>query len=756
MQNNMKSYLRFLSRNKLYAAIEVVGLSIALAFVNLLSSYIIESISYDKDIDDKEDIFVCHFINKASSFNILGNSFEKCPEVEDYCQFTELYLHLSADGNALEDDVLAVSSNFFEFLPYKLTYGNASDVLANNHFAVVSESFADRMFPGDGPIGKQVVCCMEDSNVTLTITGVFEDVEKTQILNADIVINQNFYDYQKDALFPCGNLLHISDDADLTELAKSIYNGCDAFMFTEKLAPKLTFTKLSELDVNIGDPAPFENLYDRALQKTFTLFCVILLVFAILNYIFLTLAFSRFRIKEFSIRMLLGTDKARTSIKIIAESLVLTSVAFGLGIILAISLEGSASELLRCEIDVFSNAVEVVWAIIIIIVTSLLSGIIPAFSSTLVDPINAVKGETRRTDKEFFAKAFIGIQGGICIIIISIAIAMFFQTRKMIDAPLGYDTERVLTLQGCDGLDIENHLANLPCVKGIGKIGRSPVQLSSGSTQARIGKDMIKLNRLDCSVSALEVLGIEIVEQFNSEINVWDKFITESGYHNILKSYEVQGIDPEDIKTVCSGVVKDFRFGNITTVTDGVNCITIMPADWIPLNVIKCNTEEHQAIAEISDRLKEVSINDFEISSMRDQLQETFIKEKNSIVMISTFAVLCVLLTIMAIVAISSYYSQMKTHDTAINKVFGASQKKVFWDMVWNFTVPILIASVIAVPVAYLYIDKWLQSYPVRIENTFWIYIGSLSLVLMIVVASITLQALRLMHTNPAEALKKE
>ena len=752
----MKSYLKFLSRNKLYTAIEVVGLSIALAFVILLSSYIIDSISYDKEIDDKDGIYVCHFINKASSFNILGNSFEKCPEVEDYCQFTELYLHLSVDGNAFEDDVLAVSSNFFEFLPYKLTYGNASDVLANNHFAVVSESFADRMFPGDRPIGKQVVCCMEDSNVTLTITGVFEDVEKTQILNADIVINQNFYDYQKDALFPCGNLLHISDDADLTELAESIYNGCDAFMFTEKLAPKLTFTKLSELDVNIGDPAPFENLYDRALQKTFTLFCVILLVFAILNYIFLTLAFSRFRIKEFSIRMLLGTDKVRTSIKIIAESLVLTSVAFGLGIIMAISLEESASELLRCEIDVFSNAVEVVWAIIIIIVTSLLSGIIPAFSSTLVDPINAVKGETRRTDKEFFAKAFIGIQCGICIIIISIAIAMFFQTRKMIDAPLGYDTERVLTLQGCDGLDIENHLANLPCVKGIGKIGRSPVQLSSGSTQARIGKDMIKLNRLDCSVSALEVLGIEIVEQFNSEINVWDKFITESGYHNILKSYEVQGIDPEDIKTVCSGVVKDFRFGNITTVTDGVNCITIMPADWIPLNVIKCNTEEHQAIAEISDRLKEVSINDFEISSMRDQLQETFIKEKNSIVMISTFAVLCVLLTIMAIVAISSYYSQMKTHDTAINKVFGASQKKVFWDMVWNFTVPILIASVIAVPVAYLYIDKWLQSYPVRIENTFWIYIESLSLVLMIVVASITLQALRLMHTNPAEALKKE
>lgn len=752
----MKSYLRFLSRNKLYTAIEVVGLSVALAFVILLSSYIIDSISYDKDIDDKDDIYVCHFTNKASSFNILGNSFEKCPEVEDYCQFTELHLHLSADGNEFKDDVLAVSSNFFEFLPYKLNQGKAADVLANNHAAVVSESFADRMFPGDSPIGKQVVCSMEDGSVNLTISGVFEDVKKTQILNADIVINQNFYDYQKDALFPCGNLLHISDDANLIELAERIYNGCDAFMFTEKLAPKLTFTKLSDLDVNIGDPVPFENLYDRTLQKTFTLFCVILLVFAILNYIFLTLAFSRFRIKELSIRMLLGTNKFGVSVRVIVESLMLTSVAFGLGIILALALEGSASELLRCNIDIFRNTAEVVWAVMIIVFTSLLSGIVPALSSTLVDPINAVKGETRRADKAFFAKAFIGIQGGICIIIISIATTMFFQTRKMIDAPLGYDTERVLMLQGCDGLDIENHLGNLPCVKSIGKIGRSPIQLSSGSTQARVGNDMIKLNRLDCSVSALEVLGIEIVEQFNSEINVWDKFISESGYKSILKSYDVQGIDPENIKSVCSGVVKDFRFGNITTEMDGVNCITIMPSDWIPIYVIKCNTDEHQAIAEISNRLEEISITDFEISSITDQLQETFIKEKNSIVMISTFAVLCILLTIMAIVAISSYYSQMKTHDTAINKVFGASQKKVFWDMVWNFTVPILIASVIAVPVAYLYIDKWLQSYPVRIENTFWIYIGSLSLVLIIVLASITLQALRLMRTNPADALKKE
>ena len=76
--------------------------------------------------------------------------------------------------------------------------------------------------------------------------------------------------------------------------------------------------------------------------------------------------------------------------------------------------------------------------------------------------------------------------------------------------------------------------------------------------------------------------------------------------------------------------------------------------------------------------------------------------------------------------------------------------------MVWSFTAPILIAAIVAIPVAYLYIDKWLQSYPVRIENAYWIYIGSLSLVLIIVLASITLQALRLMRTNPAEALKKE
>ena len=116
----MKSYLRFLGRNKLYTAIEVVGLSIALAFVILLSSYIIDSISYDTDIDNKDEIYVCHFINKASSFNILGSSFEKCPEIEDYCQFTELQLQLSANGNEFEDDVLAVSNNFFIVIPPRI------------------------------------------------------------------------------------------------------------------------------------------------------------------------------------------------------------------------------------------------------------------------------------------------------------------------------------------------------------------------------------------------------------------------------------------------------------------------------------------------------------------------------------------------------------------------------------------------------------------------------------------------------------
>ena len=97
----------------------------------------------------------------------------------------------------------------------------------------------------------------------------------------------------------------------------------------------------------------------------------------------------------------------------------------------------------------------------------------------------------------------------------------------------------------------------------------------------------------------------------------------------------------------------------------------------------------------------------------------------------------------------------MRTQDTAVRKVFGISRGDVFWKTVWGFVAPVLIGSIAAAPLAYTYVAHWLESYPVRIVNSPVIYLAALAIVLLVTLATVTLQALRLMRTNPAEALKK-
>ena len=124
--------------------------------------------------------------------------------------------------------------------------------------------------------------------------------------------------------------------------------------------------------------------------------------------------------------------------------------------------------------------------------------------------------------------------------------------------------------------------------------------------------------------------------------------------------------------------------------------------------------------------------------------------------MVGLFAFLSILMTIMAIIALSGYYAQMQTKDVAIMKSFGCSRRRIFGEMVFGFIWPVLAACTVAVPSAWLYIQHWLEKYPERIGNNAWIYVSAILIVLVIVSSAISSQAYKLMNTNPASELKKE
>ena len=137
-------------------------------------------------------------------------------------------------------------------------------------------------------------------------------------------------------------------------------------------------------------------------------------------------------------------------------------------------------------------------------------------------------------------------------------------------------------------------------------------------------------------------------------------------------------------------------------------------------------------------------------------VKKSFTSERNSCVILGAFSLLCILLIIMALVAMSSYYSLLHTHDVAIQKVLGISPWKIFSKTVWGFVYPALLGAAVGIPAAYMYIGHWLEGYIIRINNSLVIYVTALVTVFVSTLVAVLLQAIHLMRINPAEALKKE
>ena len=775
----MKSYLRFLGRNKLYAAIELFGLSVALAFVLILSSYIIEETGTDREVKGKGRLWVCHNKGIATSSQKFDKIFRTMPEVTDFCQFAviETPLHIKENDLSYSVKPMYVSGNFFEFMGYELVAGDASKLWTDEKSVVISERFARNLYPREHAVGQTLTFADNDDDEepfwnTLTITGVYRNPEKSIVMNSDIIMNIDCWPYKDVPGVDMGaaNLLRLARGTDREELCERLYkeaadNGM--VLYEAGLSEPLVLTSFSNMDINVAkiETAPFINLTDRNMMKMFFIVCVILLGFAVLNHISLTIAFSRLRSKEMATRRIMGTTRGSLTIRSFFESFCLTAAAFALGITTAYIIQEKASAILETEISIFSNPAEIIWSVILIIVLSTVTGLAPAFFSSIGKPINIIKGEERYKDKQILGKAFIFIQAAISIVCLSTAMACWLQTRKMLETPLGYRTENILSIKGIP-TRLPAGLEKIPCVRRVGKTALVPIDGAIMKTSQELADERLTFNVTMCDSTTLSIFGIEMIEMFKDERGVSDTYVTESSAQWMRNLCSAKGLSEDRIKDVCDGVVSEMRFGNHSGTIEGITAIIVQENKRLPNYIVEVEGDIREAERIIKEHLNNIDVREYfdgynvyfkpEIKTLDELVEESYHKEKNSMTLIGIFALLCMIMTAMAIIALSSHFAQLNRHDTAVRKVFGISRNDVFWNTVLGFTIPVLAGAAVAIPAAFIYIERWLESYPVRIANSPLIYVSTLIIILLVTLASVSLQAIRLMRTNPAEALKKE
>ena len=307
-------------------------------------------------------------------------------------------------------------------------------------------------------------------------------------------------------------------------------------------------------------------------------------------------------------------------------------------------------------------------------------------------------------------------------------------------------------------------LESLPFVEKVGATTSLPTSwIMTGLRDNTTGR-YENVAFIDGNSSFFEMIGVEILEDYGqgttmSEDGKW--YICKSSKEGISQ-YMSDGMLNFFTPAPLGGTISDIKIGRVKENAYSRNAfinVIDMP-EWIQYAypVAKVNINEDKAKQEIYDfyRSKGYDDNMFIVSTLREIVEKEIKEEKNMLKLLSGFSLICILMTIMTIVGLSSYHAKTGEKDNAVRNVFGCSRKEIIRKITLDFTLPVVISAVVAIPIAYIVIDRWLEGYVIRTDNSPLIYIGAFAVVLAVTLSAVVLQALRMMRTNPAEALKKE
>lgn len=781
----MKSYLRFIGRNKMYTAIEVVGLAIALAFVLFIATFVAGELGYDKDLKGTENIYVGH----EEEFTIMSYTVgdivkESYPQIEDVCSFLStnvisgLQMEVIVGDEALPQNAIMARSNFFEFFTFPFIEGVRENVLLEQNAAVISESFANRHFPDASPIGHTLAINVAGNRADLIIKGVYKDIERSVFPSVDIIYNLE----QLKTLYPSllregnGTATHfykLVSGTDVEELGNAVAEKLKTrdILYECGLFSKYFFSPFSQIHYGVClQHYPFVGRINKDFVMLFAAAGILLLVFALLNYISLTVAQIGFRAKEMATRRLLGEQKWEISSRYIKEAFILTAVSFILAVILIEFLGPHAKILLGKEISLKENITLEMLACgaAAMFAVSFLAGAIPAMLISRYRPVDVVKGEFSTNSKMMLGKIFIGIQNVVAISVLCVAFAMFVQFKYMLARDNGYTKENIIGINGgqknADYLPDE--LLKFPFVEKVGHIQFLP------SEGGRVGMGMdykgehVQLDVMYGDEQAFDILGFRVMNVMENVKPVnGTMWLTEGAFKTFDIDYSEENVVLSNESYGICGVIQNFQRGNRTLEDCAASNIVWMnrefedDSDFEVLRslVVKVYGDEDDAIRQLREFYESQGLgNQVEVHSQNEIYRTYFKTEENNLKLITVFTLLVMMLSAMAMLAMSTYFAKQQAKGWSLKRVFGCSEGEVYWNMSFSFLKVVLLAAVVAIPLGYYIVGEWLSSYSYRIENWWWIYALALLLVLVVSLASISWQALRLANMDPAKVLKKE
>ncbi|MBQ2043226.1 MAG: ABC transporter permease, partial [Bacteroidaceae bacterium] len=777
----------FLSRNKAYTAINVFGLSVSLMFVVLIGLYYEHETGVDQQIPDKERVVLVHPAKIENYVEQSGTSREiipllrkQLPQIQSACalfSMTNRHVQFAQDDYA-KCDMLYVDSTYYDVFGFTLLEGDPHTALADEQSVVLEEGMARKLFPQGDAMGKPLTL---NDKYKVFVRGIYRRTENSSIPQDDIVGRYELLREELPYYFNImGNFggtdvyLKLNEGTDYKELIPQVNKILtEAYAQFGTVLEKVTFSLSPVAENYFSDYS--SNVCRRGeptLVMLIAIIGLIILAFAVMNYINLTVAQAGRRAKEMATRRLLGSQKRDIMVRMVLESTSLCAVSVAVSLLLAVAAIPYTNQLLETHISAMQllSPLNMLFITGTVVLLGAVAGIVPAQVMSAVQPIDVVRGTFRVRTKTTLGRIFMVVQHFITIVLVAVTGIFTHHTLHMIHAPLGYETDSLMAFRiqqdAQKGMLFKQKLKALPGVENASVCMNVPLNGGFNNMGATESGKTIRFQRLYGDEDYLATLGIELKEKWGNgeymNTYVSADFHSTLGITPGMRTFKWKPVDQElmDIH----GLLADFSLGTsrhkeheewpeVTIVYEIKN--EVLPNNDAGCILIRVKGDKKETLEAVKQIYKEVYREDFTDSMpwMQQSVTSAFQAESRLFTILLLFAGVALLISVLGLVAMSTYHIQQRRKEIAVRKVFGSGVAQMRRRLIGQFLSHVAVAALPAVPLVWWVAREYMNTQVVRIVWWPWIIIA-VAVVLLVSWMAVAVQSRMAAAEKPVKHIK--
>jgi len=810
IKNYFKIAFRNLQRNKIYSLINIAGLTIGLTACLLVATVVLDDLSYDHHWKNSDNIYRIITINKSNknavekssqSYTGLGPSLKKdFPEVKEYCRMwaAKRRLKIGPDQDGVIINSLSAEPSVWNVLDFKIVEGKPQSFVRGYKNLVITEKFKKQYYSNSDPVGKTLTNIPEFGKAdNYVITGVIKDIPSNSVLRGDVIEIHQFSSFD-DILQAKGfggyteQYLLLKPGTHIDAFTGKVNNWLSNYIINKQMRYSLYLQPLKDIYLKSTDLSGYSPVQgDIHNVYIFSGVAVLLLIIACINFVNLTTARALKRLREAGIRKILGAGKGVLIAQFLFESLLFFFISFVLAMVLYSIFLKYVEIYLGHNLTLALQSNFFLFAITsaIVLIVSILTGIYPAFLISAQNPVSTLKGKISTSiGSNLLRRGLVVFQFSISVVVLIVTVIVQSQLHFMDNKDLGFDKNNLLHLNdiswGGKNNAFKQQVLALPGVENATVTSWYPSSGSGGYMSTTIDDPNQKNNKIKAwyinadfdFISTLKLhisKGRSLDPKLSTDAVNTDSLMAKSmdelqAAQNkqpvVISAFTARMLNIKDLNKgikgilgVPVGVVNDFNNESLKTDMKPVFISASRSLEYGSM-LIRVHPGSEKQVIDGLYKIWQKTFPDkvFQYDWIDNLLQDQYKSEHKLQQLFTLFSFLILSLAALGLFGLTTFMAELRVKEMGIRKVLGASVAGISASLSKDFVKLVVLAILIASPIAWCFMNKWLHNYAYRIHMHWWIFAFSGVFAVFIAVVTISYQTIKAATANPVKSLRSE